>query len=68
VLTPARAHLLNHDPGLNQNLISSGTTIAQIFNQDMWERHRQLGRYWLYVSVMPSSTHPTCSPDCLLLR
>jgi len=54
--SPVRARLINNDPGLNQNLISSGTTIAQIFSQDMWERHRQPGRYWLYMSRMLHST------------
>ncbi|KAJ9530209.1 hypothetical protein QJQ45_023475 [Haematococcus lacustris] len=54
--SPVRAHLLEIDPGLNQRLISSGTTVAQLFNQDMWERHRQPGRYLLYMTRMVHST------------
>ena len=39
------------DPGLNQNLISNegSATISRFFNQDEWERHRNVGRYWRHL-------------------
>ena len=40
-LGPVRRLLLEIDPGLNQTLISSGTSISQLFNQDRWEAHRK---------------------------
>jgi hypothetical protein len=44
------------DPGLNQNLISSAHTVAQLFNQDSWERHRQPGRYLTNLKRIGHST------------
>jgi hypothetical protein len=32
--------LYETDPSLNQSLISEGSTISQLFDQDKWERHR----------------------------
>ena len=40
-----RELLLSRDPGLNQTLISSGTSISQLFDQDKWERHRMVDRF-----------------------
>mmetsp|Transcript_2158 Transcript_2158/g.3500 ORF Transcript_2158/g.3500 Transcript_2158/m.3500 type:complete len:447 (+) Transcript_2158:74-1414(+) len=54
--SPVRAHLLETDPGLNQNLISSAHSVAQLFNQDSWERHRRPERYWLNLQRMRHST------------
>lgn len=39
-----------------QSLMSSGTTIAQLFNQDKWERHRYVGRYFKNVATIGQST------------
>lgn len=39
-----------------QSLMSSGTTITQLFNQDKWERHRNVGRYFKNVMNIGRST------------
>ena len=48
--------LLDDDPGLNQLLVSPGTSVSQLFDQDMWERHRGVSRYWRHLASMPTST------------
>ena len=35
----------------NQSLISEGTTISELFDQDKWERHRRVARYWRHVTL-----------------
>eukprot|EP00195_Chlamydomonas_chlamydogama_P001606 CAMPEP_0202924918 /NCGR_PEP_ID=MMETSP1392-20130828/79227_1 /ASSEMBLY_ACC=CAM_ASM_000868 /TAXON_ID=225041 /ORGANISM="Chlamydomonas chlamydogama, Strain SAG 11-48b" /LENGTH=475 /DNA_ID=CAMNT_0049618675 /DNA_START=90 /DNA_END=1517 /DNA_ORIENTATION=+ len=54
--SPVRAQLLEIDPGLNQSLISSATTVAQIFNQDLWEKHRKPERYFTNLRTILAST------------
>ena len=46
------------DPGLNQNLISNegSATISRFFNQDGWEQHRDVGRYWRHLFSTHRST------------
>lgn len=46
------------DPGLNQHLISNegSATISRFFDQDEWERHRSVGRYWRHVFSAHKST------------
>lgn len=39
-----------------QSLMSSGTTITQLFDQDKWERHRYVGRYFKNVATIGMST------------
>lgn len=39
-----------------QSLISSGTTISQLFDQDKWENHRSMKRYFRELKLMPQST------------
>jgi len=51
-----REWLSEADPGLNQSLISSGTTISQLFDQDKWENHRSMKRYFRELKLMPQST------------
>ena len=47
--------LLTRDPGLNQTLISSGTSISQFFTQDKWERHRSISRYIRHLQTLFTS-------------
>jgi len=51
-----RELLLSRDPGLNQTLISSGTSISQLFDQDKWERHRMVDRFITELVSIPQST------------
>ena len=51
-----RERLLQLDPGLNQTLISSGTSISQLFDQDKWEKHRRVNRFFYDLQNIPSST------------
>ena len=51
-----RERLLQVDPGLNQTLISSGTSISQLFDQDKWEKHRRVNRFFYDLQNIPSST------------
>ena len=51
-----RELLLSRDPGLNQTLISSGTSISQLFDQDKWERHRMVDRFVVDLVSIPQST------------
>ena len=51
-----RELLLSRDPGLNQTLISSGTSISQLFDQDKWERHRMVDRFIVDLLSIPQST------------
>ena len=51
-----RDRLLQLDPGLNQTLISSGTSISQLFDQDKWEKHRRVNRFFYDLQNIPSST------------
>jgi len=44
------------DPGLNQLLVSEGSTISQLFTQDDWERHRGVSRYWRHLGTTLKST------------
>ena len=46
------------DPGLNQHLISNegSATISRFFDQDEWERHRSVGRYWRHMFSAHKST------------
>ena len=44
------------DPGLNRNLIEGGATISRFFDQDEWERHRNVGRYWRHLFSAHKST------------
>lgn len=44
------------DPGLNQEILSPGSSISHLWTQDMWERHRQVNRYWRHVTAVPQST------------
>jgi putative membrane protein len=44
------------DPGLNQLLISEGSSISRLFSQDEWERHRSVGRYWRHLFSTWKST------------
>ena len=44
------------DPGLNQLLISEGSSISRFFSQDEWERHRSVGRYWRHLFSTWKST------------
>lgn len=55
-LSSVRQTLWTLDPGLNQSLMSSGTTVAQLFNQDKWESHRQVERYFEHLLGIPNST------------
>ena len=55
-LTFCRKQLLENDPGLNQSLISSATTISQLFDQNLWEKHRRPGRYVNNLANMGQST------------
>ena len=48
--------LLDEDPGLNQLLVSTGSSISQLFTQDMWERHRGVSRYWRHLATITKST------------
>ncbi len=48
--------LLDEDPGLNQLLVSTGSSISQLFTQDMWERHRGVSRYWRHLAAITKST------------
>jgi hypothetical protein len=48
--------LFESDPSLNQSLISEGTTISQLFDQDKWERHRLADRYWRHAAGLFTST------------
>jgi putative membrane protein len=41
--------LYETDASLNQSLISEGTTVSQLFDQDKWERHRRVDRYWRHI-------------------
>ena len=51
-------HYWSHDPRLPvlQSLISSGTTISQLFDQDKWENHRSVQRYTREIFKLPRST------------
>jgi ion channel-forming bestrophin family protein len=51
-----RERLLQVDPGLNQTLISSGTSISQLFDQDKWEKHRRVNRFFIDLQNIPTST------------
>ena len=51
-----RELLLSRDPGLNQTLISSGTSVSQLFDQDKWERHRMVDRFIVELLTIPQST------------
>lgn len=51
-----RELLLSRDPGLNQTLISSGTSVSQLFDQDKWERHRMVDRFVVDLISIPTST------------
>lgn len=44
------------DPSLNLTLVSSGTSISQLFDQDAWERHRSIRRYFTNVLTVGKST------------
>ena len=46
------------DPGLNQNLISNegSASISRFFDQDGWEQHRDVGRYWRHLFSTHRST------------
>lgn len=55
-LSAVRQELLRHDPSLNQSLISSGTSISQLYDQNKWERHRHIGRYGYNLSRILGST------------
>ena len=48
--------VVNNDPGLNQLLVSEGSTISRLFTQDDWERHRGVDRYWRHLSTTFKST------------
>ena len=66
-INSVRAELLRADPGLNQSLISSGTTISQLFTQDKWENHRSVRRYWTALRDIAGSTvFRRVTPPCLL--
>ncbi|MEW5308962.1 MAG: hypothetical protein WDW38_000880 [Sanguina aurantia] len=47
---------LHQDAGLNQQLISSGSTVSQLYDQDMWQTHRRTDRYWVHFLGIVSST------------
>lgn len=51
-----RELLLSRDPGLNQTLISSGTSVSQLMDQDKWERHRMVDRFIVEFLTIPQST------------
>jgi len=51
-----RERLLEDDPGLNQTLISEGTSISQLYTQDKWERHRSVHRYTRHFKSLLGST------------
>lgn len=51
-----RKQLAANDPSLNQSLISSGSSISQLFDQDSWERHRSIRRYLTNVASIYEST------------
>ena len=36
--------------------MSSGTTITQLFDQDKWEKHRSVGRYFRDIGNLARST------------
>ena len=38
------------DPSLNQSLVSRGSSISQLFDQDRWERHRRVNRYFRHIT------------------
>jgi ion channel-forming bestrophin family protein len=63
-----RQRLWAEDPGLNQALISSGTTISQLFNQDKWKIHRSSSRYLVHLLRIPTSTvfRRVLMPCCVL--
>lgn len=48
--------LLDDDPGLNQLLVSPGSSISQLWTQDKWERHRGVSRYWRHLGSTHRST------------
>ena len=52
---PVKIDTAQRDPGLNQQLISSGHTISMLWTQDMWERHRDVTRYWRHLAAVPRS-------------
>ena len=63
-----RDSLLETDAGLNLTLLSSGTSVAQFFSQDMWERHRSIDRYTRNMSSFTKSTVlKRCMKICLYL-
>lgn len=45
-----------YDSSLNLTLVSDGTSISQLFDQDAWERHRSIRRYFTNVLTMGKST------------
>ena len=63
-----RQRLLVEDPGLNQSLISSGTTISQLFTADNWNVHRSRTRYFIHLLRVPISTvfRQVLMPCCVL--
>ena len=52
---PVKIKTAERDPGLNQQLVSSGHTISKLWTQDMWERHRDVTRYWRHMATVPRS-------------
>lgn len=58
------------DPSLNMSLVSAGTSISQLFDQDKWERHRQVNRYFRNLrpwSIFTSTVVRRVFSPCLLL-
>lgn len=50
-----RQKLMAEDPGLNLTLVSDGTSVSMLFNQDTWDRHRRVSRYWSHVWTVLNS-------------
>jgi len=66
--TPVRKQLSVNDPSLNQTLISSGTSISQLFDQDAWERHRSIRRYFTnLISIRNSTVFRRIFKPCVVL-
>eukprot|EP01026_Neomeris_dumetosa_P040747 TRINITY_DN3371_c1_g1_i1.p1 TRINITY_DN3371_c1_g1~~TRINITY_DN3371_c1_g1_i1.p1 ORF type:complete len:494 (+),score=-5.03 TRINITY_DN3371_c1_g1_i1:186-1484(+) len=56
------------DPGLNQQLISSGTNMSQFFDPDLWSYHRRVNRYFEHIfSVRQSTVLRRVLKPCIIL-
>mmetsp|Transcript_10965 Transcript_10965/g.67847 ORF Transcript_10965/g.67847 Transcript_10965/m.67847 type:complete len:414 (-) Transcript_10965:1655-2896(-) len=66
--TDVRKQLADLDPGLNRTLISEGTTISQLYNQDKWQRHRSVNRYRRHLlNLFQSTVFRRIFKPCMLI-